>query len=246
MTNDTMWRDRAWTEVLTAAGNNTDVPFGTTQNPWNTDHWLDTGEFILAFAYAYDWMYDAWTPDQRNAIMWSMINNGLTRRLASGLWWETANGNWNCVCNGGSILGALAILDADPTGTAAQVLATSIPNAAANCAFAVSDDGTWAETSDYWFVALLLPVAHCTSLTCTHRYFGSTGHAQAASGLLTATGSDQGLLTSNPNFNKTGLFHMYGFGNVQKFDYGDCGPNKFTATANCMMLYGSYFNSASS
>jgi hypothetical protein len=76
-----------------------------------------------------------------------------------------------------------------------------------------------------------------------HRYFGSTGHAQAASGLITATGSDMGLMTSNPNFNLTGLFHMYGFGNVQKFNYGDCGPNKYTATANCMMLYGSYFNS---
>jgi hypothetical protein len=156
MTNDTTWSNRAWEEVLTASGNNSAVPFGNAQNTWNTDHWLDTGEFILAFAYAYDWMYDAWTPAQRTAIMWSMLNLGLSRRLvAGGLWWEAAVGNWNCVCNGGSILGALAILDDDPTGQAAQVLARSIPNAAATCAFAVSNDGTWAETSDYWSVVTL-------------------------------------------------------------------------------------------
>jgi hypothetical protein len=162
MTNDTRWSDRVWAEVLAASGNDTNVPFGNAANRWNTDHWLDTGEFILAFAYAYDWVYDAWTADQRTAIMWSMLNLGLSRRLAAGLWWETANGNWNCVCNGGSILGALAILDDDPTGIAAQVLATSIPNAASTCTSAVSSDGTWSETSDYWSVA-----SHTSSLFFT-------------------------------------------------------------------------------
>jgi hypothetical protein len=38
---------------------------------------LDAGELTLAFAYAFDWMYDAWNQTQRDAIMWSIINNGL-------------------------------------------------------------------------------------------------------------------------------------------------------------------------
>lgn len=63
-----------------------------------------------------------------------------------------------------------------------------------------------------------------------------------SSALLTATGDDQGLLTNNPNFNLTGLFHMYIYGNTYKFDYGDCGPNKYTASANPMLFYGDYYN----
>jgi len=230
MTNDTKWSDRAWTEILTAAGNNTDQPFGSRPDNWNTAHFLDVAEFTAAFAYAYDWMYDAWTADQRNAIMWSILNLGLRYGLNSYTntnsgysWWQTTNGNWNCVCNGGLTMGALAILSEDPTGIAQRVLGYTVPNAAANCMRAVSSDGTWSETQDYW-------------------YFGSTATAQMISGLQTATGSDHGLLEANPNYNKTGLFHMYGTGFVQKFHYGDCGPNKYTATANCMLFFGEAFN----
>ena len=38
------------------------------------------------------------------------------------------------VSNGGLILGALAILDDDTTGTASSMLNYSVPNAVANCA----------------------------------------------------------------------------------------------------------------
>lgn len=63
-----------------------------------------------------------------------------------------------------------------------------------------------------------------------------------SSSLLTATGSDYGLLTSNKNFGLTGLFHMYvtGFGSL--FAYGDHGPNKFSTTANGMHFYGDYYD----
>jgi hypothetical protein len=49
-------------------------------------------------------------------------------------------------------------------------------------------------------------------------------------------------LTANDNFKKTGDFHMYVSGPTSLFDYGDHGPNKFSATANCMFLYSSYYN----
>lgn len=178
-------------------------------------------------------MYDAWSDEQRTAIRYSIAELGLRLGLeaynGAGFGWFTQasiQGNWACVCNGGLTLGALAIANEDTTGLAQQILSRSISNAKTNCVNAVRPDGTWAETSDYW-------------------YFGSTGHAEMTSALLTATGDDQGMLTTNSNFNKTGLFHMYGTGFVQKFDYGDCGPNKYSATANCMMLYGREFNSQS-
>jgi hypothetical protein len=63
-----------------------------------------------------------------------------------------------------------------------------------------------------------------------------------ASSLISAAGSDFGLLTTNPSFNLTGLYHMYVFGTTSLFNYGDHGPNKFSTTANSITFYGSYFN----
>lgn len=224
MSNDTKWVDRAWRELQTAAGNTTQ-PFGRAGNNWNTDHWLDVAEFTVGFAIAYDWMYEAWTPDQRTAIMWSIINLGLQKGIEShstNAWFLTTNGNWNCVTNGGMVIGSLAVMNDDPTGTAAKLLPLALQSASTNCVNAVSPDGTWSETSDYW-------------------YFGSQGHAQMASALLTATGSTQQLLSANPAFNLSGLYHMYVYGNTYKANTGDCGPNKYTASANPLLFYGDQF-----
>lgn len=62
------------------------------------------------------------------------------------------------------------------------------------------------------------------------------------SSLLTATGSDYGMLKNNPSFNETGLYHMYVTGMTSLFNYGDHGPNKYSTTANGMMFYGGQFN----
>lgn len=93
------------------ASGNTSQEFGqsnTNGDVWNAQrHFLDCAEFTEAFAIAYDWMYDAWSTDQKQAIMWSIINLGLRfgnlvytepDTTASGYsWWTTADGNWNCV-----------------------------------------------------------------------------------------------------------------------------------------------------
>ena len=152
-----------------------------------------------------------------------MMFYGLEQGVAAyeqNAWWSVGiEGNWNCVCNSGLTMGALAILGDDTSGTAEAILAKTIPNALQNCIFAVSSDGTWAETANYW-------------------YFGTTGHAEMASSLMTATGSDFGLLKNNPNLNKTGLYHMYVTGPGSLFAYGDHGPNKFSTTANSILFYG--------
>ncbi|KAF9479718.1 hypothetical protein BDN70DRAFT_878475 [Pholiota conissans] len=230
MTNDTKWVDRTWTELQNAAGNGT-TSFGPDDDKWNTGHFLDTAEFSAAFGIAYDWLYDIWSDEQKSMIRSTMIKYGLQPGLAvftpgaSYGWWSqnTITGNWNCVCNGGLTLGSLAILGDDTTGIAQQLLGFTINNAKSACVNAVSDDGTWAETTNYW-------------------YFGTTGHAEMASSLLTATGSDYGLLDSNSNFGLTGQFHMYAYGPTSLFNYGDHGPNKFSTTANSMLLYAAHFN----
>lgn len=229
--NDTKWSDRAWTELLTAAGNNSAVKWGDGAPNgliWNPSHFLDTAEATAAFAIGYDWLYNAWSDEQRSALRWSIINQGLTpgRNAYTGQnggtdygWWRQTNGNWNCVSNSGILLGALAIADEDPTGIAQQTISDVIPNMKDNCMQGVYDDGTWSETANYW-------------------YFGSNAQARAVSSLTTATGSDQGMMDANPNWSKTGLFHMHVSGMASMFFYGDNGPNKYSTNANGMFLWG--------
>ncbi|KAJ7786142.1 chondroitin AC/alginate lyase [Mycena metata] len=230
MTNDTKWVDRAWAELQNAAGNGS-TPFGPDVDRWNSAHFLDVAEFSAAFGIAYDWLYDIWTPDQKSKIVSTLIEYGLgpgvqaytNTSIYTGWWRTNTTGNWNCVCNSGLTMGSLAILNDDTTGTAKQLLGLTVDNAKSNCAMAVSDDGTWAETANYW-------------------YFGTTGHAEMASSLLTATGSHYGLLDTNTNFQKTGDFHMYITGPTSLFNYGDHGPNKFSTTANSMIFYAEQYS----
>ena len=215
-----------------AAGNGT-VPFGPNVDRWNTGHFLDTAEFCAAFAIAYDWLYDMWTDIQLSQMRSTLIQYGLgpglnvyTENASYGWWSNNITGNWNCVCNSGLTMASLAILGDDTTGVASQLLSFTVDNAKENCALATVDDGTWTETANYW-------------------YFGTTGHAEMSSSLQTATGSDYGLLDVNSDFYLTGQFHMFVFGATSLFNYGDCGPNKYSTTANAMFLYADRYNQPS-
>jgi hypothetical protein len=224
MSNDTKWSERLWAEIQNAA------TFGPADDKWNSVHFLDVAEFTAAFGLAYDWLHDVWTDDQKNTIVTTMIKYGLQPGVdaingGDNGWWRNkgTTGNWNCVCNSGLTIGALAILGDDKSGIAQNILNNVIDNAKQNCANGPSADGTWSETANYW-------------------YFGTTGHAEMASALLTATGSDYGLLDSNSNFKLTGLYHMHAYGTTSLFNYGDHGPNKFSSTANSMFLYATHYN----
>ncbi|KAG6381034.1 chondroitin AC/alginate lyase [Boletus reticuloceps] len=233
MTNDTRWLDRVWIELQNAAGNLTGGWGPNDSTRWNPTHFLDTAELTAAYAIAYDWLYNQWAPDQLAKIRFTMIEYGLSNGaiayndandpLFFGWWRNNTEGNWNCVCNNGLTMGSLAILGDDTTGIAQQLLSMTASNAVQNCALGPSSDGTWSETNDYW-------------------YFGSTGHAELSSSLLTATGSTYNLLDVNPGTKLSGLFHMYATGPGSLFNYGDTGPNKYTATANPLLFYGEQYD----
>ena len=235
MTNDTAWVDRTYRELQNAAGVNGNFGDGNTR--WNPQHFLDVAEFCAAYAIAYDWLHSVWSDDQKTEIRGWIVTFGLSfgQQVYNGTadsntvntWWtgSAANsiaGNWNCVINGGLSMAALAIVDEDTTGTAQAVLGYTADNAKTNCFAAVRNDGTWAETSDYW-------------------YFGTTGAAEMVSAFITAYGDDQGLLESAPQWNLTSMFHIYNQGLTSKFNYGDNGPNKFSATANSLFLWAEQF-----
>ncbi|ORX35954.1 chondroitin AC/alginate lyase [Kockovaella imperatae] len=239
VTNETKYAERVWLEIWTAAGNNSAVPFGANGTRWNAQHFLDLAEFCATYAIAYDWLYDYWTDEQRDSMMWTMLDLGLSFGVHAlnpndtteygWEWWtgppknsQEINGNWNCVCNGGLTMAALAIIDRDPTGMAQQILDMAIPNAYNGCFQAPHDDGTWSETANYW-------------------YFGTSAAGEFVSSLLTAYGNDRGMAASNPGWALTPLYHMYVQGQTSLFNYGDCGPNKYSTTANSLMLWATMF-----
>lgn len=56
------------------------------------------------FAIAYDWLYDAWSDEEKTAIMWSLITLGINKGLEAHeqeAWFLSAegkaDGNWNCI-----------------------------------------------------------------------------------------------------------------------------------------------------
>lgn len=85
---------------------------------WNYEvSFLDTAELIAGFAIGYDWLYDAWTEEQREFIAETMYTKGIKPGydtyygLETETWWANTLVNWNAVCNGGMLMGAVALFD---------------------------------------------------------------------------------------------------------------------------------------
>lgn len=198
---DKRYVDRAWLELKTAAA----------FKDWNPRHFLDTAEMTHAFALAYDWLYDQWTPEHRTILRQAMVEKAI--KLANNIqsehrWWATARHNWNQVCNGGIGLGALAIGDEEPavagTFLAAALQSIQLPMAE------FAPDGAWAEGPGYWNYATSYNVLFLAALE-------------------TALGTDFGL-SQMPGFSETGMFPIYVSGpSGGTFNYADAGEGTIRA-----------------
>ena len=143
---DPRYLNKAWQELSTAAK----FP------DWNPVKFLDTAEMTAAFAIGYDWLYPYWNQTQRGTIRQAIVEKGLKPALLDyrqNAWWTTIEHNWNQVCNGGIIMGSLAVL-ADERQIASQALFESLqrlPLAMQHYA----PDGGWEEGISYWHYATL-------------------------------------------------------------------------------------------
>ena len=172
---------------------------------WHPHHFLDTAEMTHAFAIAYDWLYDTWSPEQRAVLAQVIREKGLKPGLMAYQgekfgWWVKSPYNWNQVCNGGLGLGALAVFEACPE-LAARVLqgaVRSLPRALAKFA----PDGGSYEGPLYWGYATFY-----TTLFLA--------------GLQTALGRDFGLGEAS-GYEATGYFPIYATGPRDRtFNYAD-------------------------
>lgn len=195
LTLDRKYVDRAWDELQAASA----------FKDWNPSHFLDTAEMTNAFALGYDWLYHQWTPAQRDTIRSAIIKHGLEVGLEAYTaekpgWWTKAEHNWNQVCNGGLMMGALAIADEAPV-LASRIVREAViryPNALKH----YGPDGAWNEGPGYWHYATRYTVPQLAALE-------------------TALGTDFGL-SEVPGVDKAGLYavHIVGPSGLA-FNYAD-------------------------
>jgi len=185
---DRKWLERAWQELEAVVG------FAD----WNPSHYLDTAEMMHAVGIGYDWFYRDLTEAQRKTIRDGLWQHGLRLSYAAymGLQaegsqgWRKVENNWNFVCNGGTSLGALAVLDEMPEPcseilhAAFQYIQIPLDH--------FEPDGAWWEGIGYWGYSM--------------RYLLSY-----LQGLETACGTDFGFVEAlrGKGFSRAGDFPVY-------------------------------------
>jgi hypothetical protein len=186
---------------------------------WNPSHFLDTAEMSHAVGIGYDWLYSYMDAGTRQKIKAGLIKNGLEPGLTAykKSWWVRSEHNWNQVCNGGLIVGALAIAESDPK-YAEQI----IPAAVKSLPLAIKSyapDGAWGEGPGYWSYAT--------------RY---TAYGLAA--LQSALGTDFGLLQIE-GLAEAGDFPIYTAGPTGYYlNLADVGTKSSRRTLPCLFWLG--------
>ena len=175
---------------------------------------LDVSEMCHAVGIGYDWFYSYLSRETRETIKSGLIRHGLDEGVIAYTGkgnpsgkpseWVSYDHNWNLVCNGGLIVGALAIAETDP-GYAKII----IPGAVKSLPLALTTygpDGAWPEGPSYWGYAT--------------RYA-----AYGLSALTSALGTDFGL-TGIAGLSETGLFPVYASGPTGLYlNFADSGEN---------------------
>jgi len=120
---------------------------------WNPSHFLDTAEMSHAVGVGYDWLYSYLDEETREKIRAGLVKNGLKPALSAygKSWWSKSEHNWNQVCNGGMIIGALAIAESE-----LQYAERIINSAIKSLPLALKSygpDGAWMEGPGYWSYA---------------------------------------------------------------------------------------------
>jgi len=187
---------------------------------WNPSHYLDTAEMSNAVGLGYDWLYGYMDEPTRQRIRAGLIKRGLEEGMkAYGLRDGKKHGfvtnafNWNQVCNGGMIVGALALAETHPEYAKAIIPAAveSLPLALKSYA----PDGAWMEGPGYWNYA--------TNYT-----------AYGLDALRTALGTDFGL-SQVEGLAQAGRAPIYTAGPTGMYlCYADCGEKSRRRAMPCM------------
>jgi hypothetical protein len=172
---------------------------------WGVGHFLDVGEASLAAGIGFDWLYNDLSEIERKIIADAIKNNALlpsllVKETPNNSSWVNGNFNWNPVCHGGLMVGALAIAEREPE-LSKQIIERGlkyIPIAGD----AYSPDGAFAEGPSYWS-------------------YGTSFYVLAIEALRTALGTSKGL-EKIPGFLKTADYNTQMMGATgEDYNYSD-------------------------
>ena len=132
------WYYRGWAELEAVAK----------WSDWNPDHFLDVGEMTHAVAIGYDWLYKGLNESQRQLLEDAIVEKGFKpaqEAYKNHEFWTYYDSNWNNVCNGGLIVGSLALLDNERYGGIAKEMMNLSIHAIANSMASYAPLGAWPE-----------------------------------------------------------------------------------------------------
>lgn len=204
MTGNEAYADRAVDEMMAVCA----------FTDWNPSHFLDVGEMVMAVAIGYDWLYDRMTQLQRQTAKDAIVEKGFIPaddEIYAGFY-NLAN-NWNQVCCGGLLYGALATYEEHPETARGltDLYVKSVP-------FALScyaPDGGYPEGFNYWG-------------------YGTSFQVMMIAALESAMGTDFGLSRS-PGFLDTAAFVQFMTAPTGEcFNFSDAVPY---APCNPMMFW---------
>lgn len=178
MTGNEVYAERAVDEMLAVSA----------FSDWNPSHFLDVGEMVMAVAIGYDWLYDHMTESERRIISQSIYEKGFVpadNEDYAGFY--NLDNNWNQVCCGGLLYGALATYEDRPELSAelVDVYVKSVPFALESYA----PDGGYPEGFHYWG-------------------YGTSFQVMMIAALESALGTDGGLC-SYPGFLESSAFVQF-------------------------------------
>lgn len=207
LSGETKYAQRAIDEMMKAAS----IPDWNDQNEF-----LNTSELTAGMAIGYDWLYGVLTPQQRDLVRAAIRDKGLAKAIAAhnaDAWWVSLSdnekiSNWNAVCNGGILLGALAIGDEEET-VAGEIAARSLRSLEDFILLEFNPDGGWSEGPGYWRYTVEYLVTYMASMQ-------------------TALGKTYGH-TETPGFYKTAYFINYVLSPKGAFNFGDSSSFKVRA-----------------
>lgn len=198
LTGDSKYPDGLY-KIFQAAGSFPD---------WNPQHFLDVAEMTFAFSIGYDWCYDYWTDEQKAYLEETIYKYGVSvmrdsqySNLFVGGLGAGNKTNWNVVCNGGTIAGAIAIFDKHPE-ECADLISISLRDLE-SMMNTFYPDGAWDEGPGYWDY----------TIDYTKNLFAT---------LDAALGTDFNILKA-PGFSKTAFFHLASEGSQGTNNYHDGG-----------------------
>ncbi len=188
VSGDRAFLERAQSEMLAVAA----FP------DWNPSHFLDVAEMTAGLALGTDWLYADLDLEARKTIETAIVDKGLRAGLEHPGWMKMTN-NWNSVCHGGMVLGALAIAEIEPE-LAAQTLQNARDfNALGLKPYAPS--GIYPEGASYWGYGTSFQVMMIGALRCA---LGTDWDLSKAPGFLESAGVLG--LTDGPSGNHFNFF----------------------------------------